>query len=127
MALALVLAVVLPGCPAPLRRVEVVSPLRGGSLPVHVVNQPVSASHRDTTWRNECQAIPRLSADEPRGAWLRRIVAYVEQRPNRLTSITYPPGGTLEEALVCFSVEMPVVPRASAPSGPELENERPPR
>lgn len=70
-------------CTAP--RVEVVAPIRGGSIPVHVVNNPVpppvaGADNRYTTWRNECQAIPRLGADESRGAWLRRVEAYVEQR-----------------------------------------------
>lgn len=128
MALVLPLLLALPGCPAPMRRVEVVSPLRGGSLPVHVVNQPSTVgAHGPTVWRHECQAIPRLGADETRAAWLRRVETYVEQQPTQLSSISYPPGGAVEEALVCFSVETPYVPRATRAAVQMRDDERPPR
>lgn len=82
----------------------VVHPTQGGAVAVRVVNPspgPAPAP-RSGTWRNECERIPRLG-QEARFAWIGRVERYVESRPHRLASITYPPGDGVDLALVCFS------------------------
>lgn len=82
----------------------------GPALDVRVVNQPTRTQTVVATAPsgfNVCQQVARLGAGEPRVAWIARIEQFIEERPEPLVSISYPPGDGVDVALVCFSSARP--------------------